>query len=201
MPQATLARHRGNLEETITLLEGDGRQFLERVLSRGDAANELFLVSAMVDAGRQAQALDRLSTVAARVPNDCEVKAMLAALKYDTGQRRAAIELAGPLIVAAQTPKATLTDVRCGPMAAAAIGDVEAASAILRRIASEDIHLRHWTFQMGSFSSHEWLRADWFPYNRIGDAAPVMAAKQELARAFARVRDSVVVIFAGVDLN
>ena len=201
VPLAAIARHRGKPEESIALLEADGRQYLERSLSRGEAAPDLFLVSSMVDAGRQAQALDRVSTAAARVPNDCEVKAMLAALKYDTGQRRAALELAGPLLAAAQGPKASLSDVRCGPMAAAAVGDVEAAAAILRRIASEDIHLRHWTFQIGGFSGHEWLLGGWYPFNRIGDAAPVLAAKQELARAFSRVRDSVDAIFAGVDLT
>ena len=200
VPLATIARQRGKPDEAIELLDGPGRQYVERTLGRGDAAGALFLVSLMADAGRKAQALDRVNTVAARMPNDCEVKAMLAALKYDLGQRRAALEMASALLAAAQLPKASLSDVRCGPMAAAAVVDVEAASAILRRIAAEDIHLRHWTFQIGGFSGHEWLKGGWYPFNRIGDAPPVVAAKQELARAFSQVRDSVATIFAGVDL-
>lgn len=200
MPLAKLARHRGKPDETVKLLEDAGRQYLERELSAGVVAPALLLTSSMADAGQHARALGLASAAAARAPNDCQMTVMLAALKYDTGQRPAALELTRPLLAAARAPKVSLPGVICGPMAAAAVGDVEAASAMIRRIASDDILLRYWTIQVGQFAGHEWLKRRWYPFNRIADAAPVLAAKQELAQAFSRVRNSVAAIFAGVDL-
>jgi TolB-like protein len=197
---ARIAAHRGKPDDSIKLLEGIGRPDLEQNLSAGVSLGPLLLMSSMADAGRRVEAFDWASTVAALAPHDCQVKAMLAALKYDMGQRPAARELARPLLIAAQGPKPSLADIRCGPLAAAAVHDVDAAATILRRIAANDIGLRYWTIQVGSFTAHEWLKRGWYPFSRIGDEPAIRAAKEQIARAFSNVRASVAEIFAGVDV-
>jgi len=95
-------------------------------------------------AGHQEDARRELADLVKTFPADCESRATLAGFRLDQKQTAEARQLAEPIIARARDESATPADVRCGLVAAAAVGDATRAASLLYLVASREDLLRYW---------------------------------------------------------
>ncbi|PYR60040.1 MAG: hypothetical protein DMF91_13180 [Acidobacteria bacterium] len=145
-------------------------------------------VVALHDAGQGDEALREATQMIAKFPDFCFGRAILAGLRREHGQARAAHQLADPLLRAASSDTGTPMDVRCGATAAAAMGDAPALAAILDRIASKETLLRYWALGIFGQSGRSVMRGRAYPWARIIDTPAVQAARHHLDAAYDRER-------------
>ena len=88
--------------------------------------------------------------------------------------------------------------VRCAVIAAAALNDATTAGTLLQRIASREDWLRHWARQVGAVRGALMLRGRMYPFNRIIDAPPIVAARQQIDAAYAHEREIARTVLAGL---
>jgi len=145
-------------------------------------------VVALHDAGQGDEALREGTQMIAKFPDFCFGRAILAGLRREHGQARAAHQLADPLLRAASSDTGTPMDVRCGATAAAAMGDAPALAAMLDRIASKETLLRYWALGIFGQSGRSVMRGRAYPWARIIDTPVVQAARHHLDAAYDRER-------------
>ena len=138
--------------------------------------------------GRPREALAEL--VAAHLPAaNCAPRALMAALQRDTGDAAGARQLANAALARTRAESVDAHDMRCGAYFAAAIGDAAALGDLLQRIAAHEDWLRYWALQITIDRGSLILRGRFYPWNRIVDAPPVAAARQQLDAAYVRERE------------
>jgi TolB-like protein len=147
--------------------------------------------------GRPREALAEL--MAARLPAEiCSPRAVMAALRRDTGDVAGARQLANAALARTREESVDADDMRCGAYFAAAIGDAAALGSLLQRIAAREEWLRYWALQITVDRGSLMLRGRYYPWNRIVDAPPVAAARQQLDAAYTREREIVKTALAGL---
>jgi hypothetical protein len=196
------------LEGMLALMRRQPREAVKRfeaiktfeagVQSASAGSQLMVYITALAQAGETAKALSRTEPIAAKFPEECETRVMLAALRDKAGDHSAARRIVEPIIAAARASEASRSEVRCGPMAAAAIADAQAAASILTRIAADESYLRYWTLEITGTSGNLWLSRSWFPYDRIANDHAVAAAKDAIARAVAKLRETAAAVLAGL---
>jgi hypothetical protein len=155
-------------------------------------------VAALRMADRAPDALHEASLLAARFPALCQPRALLAALRREHREEAAAKQIAEPLLRAARDESASAPALRCGVLAAAAMGNADEAAAMLERIAGRDEWLHYWTLHIGGDSSSDNLRGRWYPWNAITEKPPVVTARQKMASAYERQREAARTALAGL---
>ncbi len=177
---------------TLDLEERRPDRALERLDATGMPADmrRALRVRALAASGNYRDALSAaVSSGRPRKDDPCVLRATVAALYRDTGARRTARDLAGPLVDAARTEAAEADAMRCGVFAAAALDDAAAAAALLERIAGREEWLRYWALQILTDRGSLVLRGRVYPWTRIVGTPPMMAARQQLDAAYARERE------------
>ena len=151
----------------------------------------------LATAGRTREALAEL--VAAHLPAEiCAPRALMAALRRDTGDAAGARQLASVALARTREESVDADDMRCGACFAAAIGDAAALGDLLQRIAAREDWLRYWALQITVDRGSLMLRGRYYPWNRIVDAPPVAAARRQLDAAYAREREIAKTALAGL---
>jgi hypothetical protein len=141
----------------------------------------------LASAGRLREALEQASSPT--LPQICPIVIMRAGLLLDTGATSAARQIGGPF-VADGTRDAPDADVlRCAVFAAAALGDATTTGSLLQRVAGREEWLRHWARQVGGVRGAMVLRGRMYPFNRVIDTPPVVAAHEVVDAAYARERE------------
>jgi len=153
-------------------------------------------IRVLASAGRPRDALRVLA--AATAPQSCMMQATRAGLLHDTGDTTAARRLVGPMLAEAEGEAPDAEAMRCAVSAAAALGDATTAGTLLRRIASREDWLRHWARQVGAVRGALVLRGRMYPWSRVADASPVVAARQQIDAAYAREREIARTALAGL---
>jgi TolB-like protein len=147
------------------------------------------LVSALRLAGRTDDAYTEAAALAVRFPQDCEARAMLAALKLERGESSAAHKLAdGPLAIA-NLESPLPSDIRCGLHAAAALQDGVKAATILDRVAASEPMLRAFAEVVMGLSGTMWIDSRTYPWSLIARQPVVAEARARLDAAYTRERD------------
>jgi non-specific serine/threonine protein kinase len=142
----------------------------------------------LATAGRPRDALAELA--AAHLPAEiCSPRALMAALRRDTGDAAGARQLANAALARTREESVDADDMRCGAYFAAAIGDAAALGDLLQRIAAREDWLRYWALQITVDRGSLMLRGRYYPWNRIVDAPPVAAAREKLEAAYVRERE------------
>jgi TolB-like protein len=156
------------------------------------------LVTALRGAGRVGEAMTEASALAARFPQECEAKVVLAALKFESRETAAAHKLAdGPLAHAfAASPLAS--NIRCGLHAAAALQDGARAATLLDRIAGGEPMLRAFAPMVTGRSGTMWIDARVYPWSLIARQQVVADARERLDAAYAREREVARTVLAGL---
>jgi TolB-like protein len=128
----------------------------------------------------------------------CMVRIVLAALRRDAGDAAGARQPVNPTLIASRENAADPDVLRCAVGAAAALRDAVAAGDLLQRIAGREDALRYWALPIALDRGSLSLRGRAYPWNRIVEAAPVVAAREKLAVAYARERDVARSVLAGL---
>jgi eukaryotic-like serine/threonine-protein kinase len=196
--RAIIAMHRNQPAEAVRVFEGPARmdEGARRAFKVGTPMTPY--ISALRQAGDAPKAVAEAEALVTALPDDCEANAMLAALREESGDRRGAHALADRFVQAAMADDASLTAMRCGPFAAAALADAGSAGAMLTRIAESEERLRRWTLHTMGSSGDTWLRRAWYPFNRVADHPPVPDARTAIAKALLREREIASPILAGL---
>jgi TolB-like protein/predicted Ser/Thr protein kinase len=150
----------------------------------------------LASAGRLREALAELGTPG--FPRSCVIAATRAGLLRDTGSAAAARQIAAPMLAEAADAAPDQDAVRCAVIAAAALNDATTAATLLQRIASREDWLRHWARQVGAVRGALMLRGRMYPFNRIIDAPPIVAARQQIDAAYAHEREIARTALAGL---
>ena len=156
---------------------------------------------ALATAGRFREALSafaREASTAPRPDQSCAARAILAGLRRETGDLAGARGLAGALLAQARDENADPASMRCAVYAAAAMNDPRGAAALLQRIAGREEWLRYWALQVLVDRGSLVLRGRTYPWTRIIDAPPMIAARHAIDEAYAREREVARAALAGL---
>ena len=126
--------------------------------------------SALQAVGRTTDALVVTERTVEQFPDFCEGRSQLAALRFTSGNRVAAIQLADAIFERAGRPDRASDDVRCAVVAAAAIQDPDRVGLWLGQVAADEGTLRAWIRQRHGISTMTGLRRGWFPWGAIAGA-------------------------------
>jgi len=162
-----------------------------RVTSRQDPSGpgqRLLWVQALAAADRASTALDEATRLADEYPGFCDARAARAGLLRDAGHADEARRTADEILAAAAAPDAPAWRARCAAMAAAALGDADAAGSWLRRIAADEAMLHQWTLLRDGVSGHRALVHDWYPWTNVSAHPAVEAGTEALEVAYEDVR-------------
>jgi TolB-like protein len=155
-------------------------------------------VLALRGAGRSADAFREAPQLVRAFPTMCSARALLAGLTVEAGEVRAGRELASPIIAAARAPLAPPAAVRCGVLAAAALGDGSQTGTLLQQIAGDERRLRGWALEEGAETGGLLLRGRVYPWSEIVTRPQVIAARKLLDAAYARQREVAQTVLAGL---
>jgi eukaryotic-like serine/threonine-protein kinase len=158
----------------------------------------LTYVRVLRGAGDARAALAEAARQPERYPNFCEGSAVLAALRFEAGQRGEARQAAAVIIDEAGRRDAPTAVARCAALAAAALQDADAAAAWLRRIGENEEALRLWALPIDGVSGQGAFRLGWYPWGAIKERAPIRDAAALLDRAYARMRSEAANALAGL---
>ena len=150
----------------------------------------------LASAGRFREALQELASLS--MPQTCAITATRAGLLRDTGAGVAARQIAGAIVAEGDGDAPDSEAIRCAVFAAAAIGDGATAATLLQRIAGREEWLRHWARQVGGVRGAALLRGRMYPFNRIVDTPPMVAARRQIDAAYAREREIARTALAGL---
>jgi TolB-like protein len=156
------------------------------------------LVSALRLSERKDEALAEASALATRFPQDCEAKALLAALRFERGDAAAARTLADGLLAAANVAPAPPVAVRCGLHAAAALHNFGGAAALLDRLSAAEPMLRAFATVVTGQSGLMWIDARGYPWSLIARDPVVAEARQRLDAAYMRERETARAVLKGL---
>jgi tetratricopeptide (TPR) repeat protein len=145
-------------------------------------------IVAVRSAGRGDEAFREASQLAAKFPEFCEGRAVLAGLALEHGQAAAARRVAAPILRAARASLPLPPDVRCGALAAAAMKDAATLGAVFDRIAADEPLLRHWALLITGISGRMFLRGTFYPWAEMLQQKATGAGRQHLDAAYARER-------------
>jgi TolB-like protein len=148
----------------------------------------LLYVDVLRTVGRGDEALQEASRMVEQFPTSCQGRAVLAGLRLEHRQTVAAHQLADPILRTARDAAAAPPDARCGATAEAAMGDAPGLAAVLDRIASDESLLRYWTLEVFGETGRMTLQSGVYPFLGIVDKPAVVAARQHLDAAYARLR-------------
>jgi serine/threonine-protein kinase len=149
-------------------------------------------------AGFAPEALREAAVLAARFPGLCQPRALVAGLQHERHDEAGAKLMVEPLLRAAHDESASPSALRCGVMAAAAMGNADETAALLDRIAGREEWLHYWTLTVGGDSSAEDLRGRWYPWSLVSEKPPVVTARQKMASAYERQREVARTALAGL---
>jgi non-specific serine/threonine protein kinase len=145
-------------------------------------------IVAVRSAGRGDEAFREASQLAAKFPEFCEGRAVLAGLALEHGQAAAARRVAAPILRAARASLPLPPDVRCGALAAAAMKDAATLGAVFDRIAADEPLLRHWALLITGISGRMFLRGTFYPWAEMLQQKATGAGRQHLDAAYGRER-------------
>ncbi|HJZ74433.1 MAG TPA: protein kinase, partial [Vicinamibacterales bacterium] len=148
--------------------------------------------------GRSKEALQELAQLRPPITEVCLGRALTAGLRRDVGDTAGARRLVAATLADARDESPDPDTVRCAAMAAAALGDPATAADLLTRIAAREDLLRHWALQIVLDRGSVMLRGRYYPWNRVADAPPVAAAREQLTSAYAREREIARTALAGL---
>jgi TolB-like protein/predicted Ser/Thr protein kinase len=152
---------------------------------------------ALATAGRIREALAIPGRVTAESP--CADRTITAAVRRETGDAAGARDLVAVTLERARAAEPSEADaVRCGVFAAAAMNDPATAGALLERVADREEWLRYWALPILTDAGSVMLRGRTYPWNRIADAPPIVAARERLDAAYAREREIAKTALAGL---
>jgi TolB-like protein len=158
----------------------------------------LLYVRTLKTAGRSDDAFQEASRMIERIPLSCEGRAIVAGLRLEHGQAAAGRQLADPILRAARDAAAAPADLRCGAMAAAAMGDAPLLASMLDRIIKDEPALRYWTLEVYGETGRMLLQGRRYPFAAMVDKPPVVAARQRMDAAYERLRGTAEAALAGV---
>ena len=158
----------------------------------------LLYVRALKTAGRSDDAFQEASRMIDRLPLSCEGRAIVAGLRVEHGQAAAGRQLADPILRAGRDPAAGPDDLRCGAVAAAALGDAPLLAVMLDRIIKNEPALRYWTLEVYGETGRMFLQGRGYPFAAIIDKPAVVAARQRMDAAYERLRGTAEAALAGV---
>ena len=172
-------------------------------LERGNLVKELpILALSQVTLLRMVNRRDEALRVATRLvqtqPSFCEAKAVLAGLRAERGQVAAARQLVAPALRAGASMEVGPSAIRCAVTSAAAIGDANAAAALLDRIASSERLLRYWAFEVRWESGSKTLRRNLFPWMGVYNQPVFAAARGRLDGAYVAIRQKIGTLLSDV---
>ena len=156
---------------------------------RDSLASWLAYVVALRTANQVAEASQEVKQLVKRFPDSCDARAMLAGLTLERGAAIAARQLAAQALSQASRPDAIGSQLRCGVLTAAAIDDAGQAAALLGRVAEREEFVRGWAIDVRGQTGAMALRGQVYPWNKVIDKPPMVAAKQRMDAAYARERD------------
>jgi TolB-like protein len=156
------------------------------------------LVAAFRLSGRTDDALTEATLLATRFPQDCEARVMLAALQLERRDAASAHRLAGGPLAVANLESPLPSDIRCGLHAAAALQDGGRAAALLVRVAAQEGPLRAFAAVVMGQSGAMWVEPRMYPWSLVAAQPRVVAARTQLAAAYAREREIAKAALAGL---
>jgi non-specific serine/threonine protein kinase len=158
---------------------------------------ELFVAALRLD-GRTDDALAEATALQAKFPQDCEARALLAALRLERRDAAAAHRLADDHLAIAKSASALPSDVRCGLHAAAALQNGTDAAALLDRIVGSERMLRSFAEDVTGRSGTMWIDIRTYPWSLIARQPVVAEARERLEAAYARKRDEAKAALSGL---
>jgi TolB-like protein len=179
--QVACALDARRFSDALTLLNRDN-------LYRRSRALTLQYADVLRETGRAADAYTVAAELADGDEHDCEAKATLAALKFERQDGAAARKLVAPALQARSASDIGPVAIRCGLHSAAALGDVPAAAAWLRRVADDERLFREWSLNIVGITGRGVLRAPIYPWSRVAAAPAVLDAVRALDRVYAAAR-------------
>lgn len=151
----------------------------------------LLYLRALAAAGRVREADDEAAGLLQHHPSSCEVRAIRAGLLVDNGKGQEARQETDRIFSSASAADAAPGRIGCAAVAAAALGEADAAGRWLQRIAAEEPVLRMWALQ----PSGRALVREWYPWSKVAMSPAVISGQEAVQAAYARLRDEVARIF------
>ena len=148
------------------------------------------LVTALRLDGRLDDALAEATALQAKFSQDCEARALLAALRFERRDIAAAHRLADGVVAAAKPDGAPPSAVRCGLHAAAALQNGADAAALLDHLAAGEPALRAFADVVTGQSGSMWIDVRTYPWSLIARQPAVAEARERLEAAYARERET-----------
>ena len=155
-------------------------------------------VAALRMAGRAQDAMAEATLFMGRSPALCQPRALLAGLRHDRHADALARQLADPLLAAARDESASPWAMRCAVLTAAAMDDAAGTAALLDRIAGKPEWLYWWTLDADGDVSSSNLRGRWYPWSNVTEKPPVVAARQRMAGAYEKQRETARAALSGL---
>jgi TolB-like protein/predicted Ser/Thr protein kinase len=184
----------------LDLDEGRSERALERLAgtSAPQPFDRILRKRALATSRRFREALAVAGAVTAEGP--CGDVMITAAARRETGNLGGARELVGATLERARDESADADTMRCGVYAAAAMNEPATAATLLRRIAAREEWLRYWALPILTDCGSVMLRGRTYPWNRIVETPPMVAARERLDEAYAREREIAKTALAGLPL-
>jgi TolB-like protein len=165
---------------------------------RTAASEWLIYAIALRVAHRSEEAIAELRRLSMDFPRFCDAPAVLGGLLLERKDPAGARRLTSPLLERGQMAQAQPPEVRCALLAAAATRDVSAAAATVTRIASDERLLRRWALGISGNVARLLLTPHSYPWSKVASDPAVAAARQRLDDAYARERDVIGAVLAGL---
>jgi hypothetical protein len=128
----------------------------------------------------------------------CAARATIAAVRREVGDPKLARDDLNRALASTRTAAPDPDAMRCAVYAAVAMNDAKAAGSLLERIAGREDWLRFWALPIATERGGLVLRGRLFPWNRIVDTPPMLAARATIDAAYARQRDIARSVLAGL---
>jgi tetratricopeptide (TPR) repeat protein len=151
----------------------------------------LAYVVALRTIGRPDDAFAEATQFAQKFPGSCTARAVLAGLQLDRGAAASARRLVDPILEGARQPSAAADLTRCAVFAAAATDNPAETAAMIDRAAARQDLLRFWALPVTGYQTGRIaMRGRIYPWTKVIDRQPVVAARQRLEAAYAREREA-----------
>jgi tetratricopeptide (TPR) repeat protein len=191
-------------DSMVALIDLDGGRYAQAATElaampnvRSAPASWVLLASALRLADRANEALSEATALQSRFPQDCEARAVLAALQTERGQATVAHRLADGPIAASTAESALPSDVRCGLHAAAALRNAAVAVTLMDKVRGERLLHGFATRAMGASGATS-ISPRSYPWSMIASEPTVQAARQRLDAAYAHEREIARTVLAGL---
>jgi non-specific serine/threonine protein kinase len=155
-------------------------------------------VQALQTIGRANDALAEATQFARGFPGSCAARAVLGGLQLDRGMAARGRQFVEPILDGARQESAAPDLIRCAVLAAAAADKPVETAALIERVAARPDLLRFWALQPGHQSGSVALRGRIYPWTKVVDKPPVVAARQRLDTAYAREREAAKSVLKGL---